>query len=686
MDGSDCNQGGEPPLTERTYTALFPFGGIGGGALGFQRAEAELRGLGWRGTFRVLGGIDFDKLACEDFRRLTGAPSLCADVAMLTVADLRAFAGEEAPDVVFLSPPCKGASGLLSEEKARAPKYVSMNELALRWVQLMLAAWPTPPRLVLLENVPRLAKRAAAMLREVRRLLRAAGYVVHEGSHDCGEIGGLAQHRDRFLLVARHAQRVGQLLYQPPKRRVRACGEVLGELPLPGDPSAGPLHVLPRISMLNWMRLAAIPPGGDWRDLPGTGERTAGARKAWEQRGEKTAGEVHWFKGKYGVIAWGDPARTVIGGASNGCNYVADERIAIDGRTPFNHVYALLSWGEPAGAVNGGAGPTSGAASVADPRVLAFAGQRYGMNMRVGSWGEPAWTVTGSTDVQAGAPSIADERVRNFGGGPYGVVGWDSPSGVVTGNSWVTTGRFSVADPRLSIGACFTNQLTVLDPTQPARTITGAAHCAGGAPSVADLRVPSAYPHTYGVLSWHAPAHTITATTGSAGHGPFSIADLRLTCAPRETSWAYGVRRWTDAWVTGSACIDNGWFAVADPRVPGNPSLSVRWVVRDLRAAPPYIPVLPTVDGSWHRPLTTLELAVLQGFPATINGAPFTLAGKSSSRWREAIGNAVPVGAAEAIARQMLLTLVNADAGVFALSSGGGVWVREREMHHAGVQ
>lgn len=531
--------------TERVYTALFPFGGIGGGALGFQRAEAELRGLGWRGTFRVLGGIDFDAQACEDFEALTGAPSLRADLSKLTADELRAFAGETAPDVVFLSPPCKGASGLLSEERARSPKYAAMNELALCWTRTMLAAWPTPPRLVLLENVPRLAKRAAGMLREVRRLLRAAGYVIHEGAHDCGEIGGLAQHRDRFLLVARHARRVDQLLYQPPKRRVRACGEVLGELPLPGDPSAGPLHVLPRISMLNWARLAAIPPGGDWRDLP---------------------------------------------------------RGTIAGRTPFNHVYSVLPWTEPAGAVNGGAGPTSGAASV------------------------------------------ADERVRNFGGGPYGVVGWDSPSGVVTGNSWVTAGRFSVAD----------------------------------------LRVPVAHPRSYGVMRWTDPSNTVAAGS-HPGQGAYSVADLRLTCTPRETSGAYGVRRWTDAWVTvtGSACIDNGWFAVADPRVPGNPTLSVRWVVRDLRAAPPYIPVLPTVDGSWHRPLTTLELAVLQGFPATINGRPLTLAGKSSSRWREALGNAVPVGAAEAIARQMLLTLVHADAGVFALSSGGGVWVREQ---CAGVQ
>ena len=39
--------------------------------------------------------------------------------------------------------------------------------------------------------------------------------------------------------------------------------------------------------------------------------------------------------------------------------------------------------------------------------------------------------------------------------------------------------------------------------------------------------------------------------------------------------------------------------------------------------------------------------------------------------------------AAEAIARQMLYTLVDAAMGSFSLSSGGAVWVRERELQRA---
>jgi hypothetical protein len=50
------------------------------------------------------------------------------------------------------------------------------------------------------------------------------------------------------------------------------------------------------------------------------------------------------------------------------------------------------------------------------------------------------------------------------------------------------------------------------------------------------------------------------------------------------------------------------------------------------------------------------------------------------------IGDAMPPAATEAMAVQVLLTLAHADAGVFALSGGGAVWVREREMQRAEVQ
>lgn len=67
-----------------TYTALFPFCGLGAGALGFLRANATLFGV--EHGFRSLGGIDLDADACRDFEALTGTPALCADVSTLRLA------------------------------------------------------------------------------------------------------------------------------------------------------------------------------------------------------------------------------------------------------------------------------------------------------------------------------------------------------------------------------------------------------------------------------------------------------------------------------------------------------------------------------------------------------------------------------------------------------------------------
>jgi site-specific DNA-cytosine methylase len=112
-------------MTAHEYTVLCPFGGSGGGALGFLAAEVRL--LGHVGRFRCLGSLDFDALAGEDFARFTGSPSWTVDIETVTGAQLVERYGATAPDVVFMSPPCKGSSRLLSSAKAATAKYVAMN-------------------------------------------------------------------------------------------------------------------------------------------------------------------------------------------------------------------------------------------------------------------------------------------------------------------------------------------------------------------------------------------------------------------------------------------------------------------------------------------------------------------------------------------------------------------------------
>jgi site-specific DNA-cytosine methylase len=54
------------------------FCGIGGGALGFNRAAPRLGNL--QAYFRCLGGIDVDAAAVRDFSRLAGVPGTCLDL------------------------------------------------------------------------------------------------------------------------------------------------------------------------------------------------------------------------------------------------------------------------------------------------------------------------------------------------------------------------------------------------------------------------------------------------------------------------------------------------------------------------------------------------------------------------------------------------------------------------------
>ena len=241
------------------------FAGLGGGARGFNRASARVGSM--TASFRCLGGIDVDAAALADFERLAGVRGTRLDLVdreqyrafhgveppagwrEATSADIHQAFGHERPHVLFLSPPCKGFSGLLSEAKSKSKRYQALNRLALRGLWLALEAYADDPvELILLENVPRIASRGRVLLDRMTALLHAYGYAVAETSHDCGELGGLAQSRRRYLLMARHQRKVPPFLYEPPKRSLRGVGDLLGRMPLPGHGRAGPMHRLPSLS------------------------------------------------------------------------------------------------------------------------------------------------------------------------------------------------------------------------------------------------------------------------------------------------------------------------------------------------------------------------------------------------------------------------------------------------------
>ena len=258
--------------------------GAGAGAKGFRKGSARVGNLVAR--FRNIGGIDIDAAGLRDFERMAGVKGTLLDLMSLeqyrafhgkepqpgwceaTPADVRRAMNGERPHIWFISAPCKGFSGLLSETASLSPKYQALNGLTLRAVWLALEAFKDDPvEFILFENVPRITRRGRRLLDQIQALYEAYGYAFAETAHDCGELGGLAQSRKRFLMVARHREKVPPFLYEPPKRPLRGVGDILDRLPLPGDERAGPMHRMPMLQWKTWVRLAFVEAGSDWRSL-----------------------------------------------------------------------------------------------------------------------------------------------------------------------------------------------------------------------------------------------------------------------------------------------------------------------------------------------------------------------------------------------------------------------------------
>lgn len=107
------------------------FCGAGGGALGFQRAQARAGRLVAR--MRCLGGVDVDEAGIRDFGALSGVPGTVMDLfSEATADDLRRAARGERPNILFFSAPCLPANGLvLTPSGARAISTLRANDLVL---------------------------------------------------------------------------------------------------------------------------------------------------------------------------------------------------------------------------------------------------------------------------------------------------------------------------------------------------------------------------------------------------------------------------------------------------------------------------------------------------------------------------------------------------------------------------
>ncbi|MDS1141757.1 DNA cytosine methyltransferase [Pusillimonas sp. SM2304] len=629
------------------HFGLFP--GSGGGKKGFKRAQPRIPGM--EGKFVYVGGMDIDAVAVRDCDKLGGYPTTVRDLSSreqfiaingheppagwmeVTPDDVRAAAHGHRPNVVFLSAPCKGFSGLLAKSHSASIKYQAMNGLTLRAVWLCLEAWKDDlPEFFIFENVPLIMTRGRKFLDQIIALFRHYGYIVRETVHDCGEIGGLAQSRRRFLLVARHAEKMPSAVYEPPVRPLRSVGEILDRMHLPGDPAAGPMHRVPRLAWKTWVRLAFVEAGKDWRSL----NRLA---------------------------------------VEDGC---LRDYLIVPGS--FHNGYmGVNGWDETVGTVRGRSLPLNGAFSIADPRAKVFSGG-YGVN----GWNESTGAVAGESLPSNGRFAVADPRAygENTHKNVYKVVPWDGSAGVVSGGHGPSSGGQCVADPRHLGAAKHNNEFRIVPYTDAANAVTS-AH--GTGQCVADPRGGHGFAK-YGVTAYSATANAVISGSTS-GQGAYAVADPRPNIQRTKgdnylTGGHYGVKHWNDSSmaVSASACHDNGWWSVADRRtgtysasdvpenVPAMPAPNDKLVCR-----------IQSMDGTWHRPFTTLELAAIQSYYDPDDFAehgPLIMEGTSDQVWREHIGNMVPPAAALAMAEEIGRAILLSWAGETFQLSSTPIWVR----------
>ncbi len=664
---------------------LFP--GSGGGKKGFQRAQPRIPGL--QGNFVYIGGMDIDAVAVQDCDKLGGYPTTVRDLASreqyiaingqepppgwaeVTPDDVRAAAHGYRPNVVFLSAPCKGFSGLLAKSHAASVKYQAMNGLTFRAVWLCLEAWKDDlPEFFIFENVPLIMTRGRKFLEQIIALFRHYGYIVRETVHDCGEVGGLAQSRRRFLLVARHGEKMPMAVYEPPQRPLRSVGEILDRMHLPGDPAAGPMHRVPRLAWKTWVRLAFVEAGKDWRSL----------NRLVVENGDLRDYLIvpEAYGGYLGVRQWQETAGAVTSRAmpTNGAFSIADPRTEL-----FGAGYGVNSWEDTAGAIAGESLPSNGRFAVADVRFNQSSKWKDGQAYGVRNWDESTGAIAGQQGPGQGYYSVADPRAygENTHKNVYRIVPWGGSAGVVSSGHGPSSGGQCVADPRHIGPAKHSNEFRIVPFDDAAKAVTsahGTGQCVADPRPTARGKLFAKYP----VSKWEGKTGTVI---GGDDMGAYAVSDPRPNMNRAKgddylTGGHYGVKGWNDSSmaVSASACHDNGWWSVADHR--NLPDCAISQVSMP---APndKLVCRIQSLDGTWHRPFTTLELAALQSYYDPDDFAehgPLVMEGTSDQVWREHIGNMVPPAAAEAMAEEIGRAILLSWAGETFQLSSTPIWVR----------
>ena len=275
--------------------------------------------------FHVVAGQDMDEAAGRTFAAThEGAAFIGGPIQAVTAEALlgSATAGHGTIDIVVGGPPCQGYSYYNHDRGQHDPRAGLFREY-LRVVDGLRPKW------LVMENVAGITSIGdGAVMREIRQGMSTLGYRV-EVRLLRSEDFGVPQERRRMFFIATRTD--CPILFPVPShgpasgRPFVTIGDAISDLPTlanaggaPRMPYAGPPrtayqalmregctdltnHEAPRLARQNLERLAHIPPGGSWRDIP-PHLLPAGMQRA--RRSDHTK--------RYGRPRWDDLACTVL--------------------------------------------------------------------------------------------------------------------------------------------------------------------------------------------------------------------------------------------------------------------------------------------------------------------------------------------------------------------------------------
>jgi DNA (cytosine-5)-methyltransferase 1 len=241
--------------------------------------------------------VEVDPIAAAVYRKNhSRTVVLEKDIRKVTVKDLRKAAGigNKRLDLLAGCPPCQGFSRIMTKNKPIS--YDPRNSLVLHYLRI---AKGLRPRMILLENVPGLAKdhRFKRLVRE----LKSMGYEIDWGILDAADFG-VPQRRKRLIMMA---SLIGDIVLpegSESRKTVRSC---IGNL----EPPRLTTDSLQKMHLMNTPRI---------KKLIGKIPRNGGSRAALGKRAQLDCHKrLNGFNDVYGRMKWDDVAPTLTGGCYN---------------------------------------------------------------------------------------------------------------------------------------------------------------------------------------------------------------------------------------------------------------------------------------------------------------------------------------------------------------------------------